>query len=126
MRAALILTVLFCVEVLCGPQYTNKYDNVDLDGIIGNERLLKNYVNCLLDRGKCTADASELKKSLPDALETDCSKCSEKQKAGIRKIVKHMTTHKREWWNELVQKYDPDGKYRAKYADLASSEGVTY
>lgn len=42
-------------------KYTTKYDNIDLDQIIANDRLLNNYVNCLLDQGKCSKDGEELK-----------------------------------------------------------------
>lgn len=41
--------------------YTTKYDNIDLDAIIQNDRLLKNYVDCLLEKGKCTNEGAELK-----------------------------------------------------------------
>jgi len=54
---ALSSTVVFADEV----QYTTKFDNVDVDGIISNERLLNGYVGCLLDRNPCTPDAAELK-----------------------------------------------------------------
>lgn len=41
--------------------YTTKYDNVDLDDILKNERLLKSYVDCLLEKGTCTPDGLELR-----------------------------------------------------------------
>ncbi|XP_057656966.1 ejaculatory bulb-specific protein 3-like isoform X2 [Diorhabda carinulata] len=63
-------------------KYTTKYDNVNLEEIVHNDRLLKNYVDCLLEKGKCTPDGLELKRNMPDAIATDCSKCSEKQKEG--------------------------------------------
>lgn len=60
----------FCISVLAltifvvaieAQQYTTKYDNVDLEQILRNDRLLRNYVNCLLDKGKCSPDGQELK-----------------------------------------------------------------
>lgn len=42
-------------------KYTTKYDNVDLDEIIKNDRLMHNYVKCLLDKGNCSPDGAELK-----------------------------------------------------------------
>lgn len=45
-----------------GDTYITKYDNIDLDQILQSDRLLKNYVNCLMERGKCTPDGSELKR----------------------------------------------------------------
>lgn len=41
--------------------YTTKYDGVNLDEVLGNDRLFNNYVNCLLDNGPCTPDGKELK-----------------------------------------------------------------
>lgn len=43
------------------PLYTNKYDNIDIDAVIANERLLKNYIGCLLENNPCTPDGKELK-----------------------------------------------------------------
>jgi hypothetical protein len=42
--------------------YATTWDNINLDDILNNNRLLSAYVNCLLDRGKCTADAAALKR----------------------------------------------------------------
>lgn len=41
--------------------YETKYDNIDLDELLGNDRLRKNYVKCLVGQGPCTPDAQELK-----------------------------------------------------------------
>lgn len=61
----LVVAVLaiFLVYVAARPEekYTTKYDNVDLNEIIQNKRLLKNYVFCLLGKGNCTPDGAELK-----------------------------------------------------------------
>lgn len=58
----LSLLVLFAI-VLARPsdKYTTKYDNIDLDEILSNDRLLKNYFDCIMDRGKCTPDGQELR-----------------------------------------------------------------
>ena len=42
-------------------KYTTKYDNINLDEILQSDRLLNNYLNCIMERGKCTADGTELK-----------------------------------------------------------------
>lgn len=70
--------------------YDIKYDNIDIDEILKSERLLTNYINCLLELGPCTEDGRELKQTLPDAIETNCSKCTEKQKTGSDKIMHFM------------------------------------
>jgi hypothetical protein len=45
-------------------KYTTRYDNIDIDGILKSERLLKNYFNCLMDEGPCTQEGLELKSEL--------------------------------------------------------------
>lgn len=63
---------LFCVTlVLCSEPvkngeaatgaYDTKYDNIDLEELLRNDRLRKNYVKCLLGQGPCTPDGLELK-----------------------------------------------------------------
>ena len=42
-------------------KYTTKFDNIDLKEVVKNERLLKNYVDCLLEKGRCTPDGLELR-----------------------------------------------------------------
>lgn len=42
-------------------KYTTKYDNIDLDEILSNDRLLTNYFKCIMDTGKCTPDGQELR-----------------------------------------------------------------
>lgn len=73
----LILVVCALVAVINAqaPGYTTKYDGVNLDEILKSDRLLNNYFKCLMDTGKCTPDGNELKRTLPDALKTECSKC---------------------------------------------------
>lgn len=42
-------------------KYTTKYDNIDIDRVLHSKRLMRNYVNCLLDKGPCTPEGKELK-----------------------------------------------------------------
>lgn len=44
-----------------GPGYTTKYDNLDIDQVLASKRLVNNYVQCLLDKKPCTAEAAELR-----------------------------------------------------------------
>ncbi|CAG9860082.1 unnamed protein product [Phyllotreta striolata] len=110
-----LLLVSSAAILINADKYTTKYDNVDVDTIIKSDRLLLNYVKCLLNTGKCTTDAAELKRVLPDALQTDCSKCSEVQKKGSKKIIRHLIDNKSEWYSDLEAIYDKDGTYKAKY-----------
>lgn len=67
MFSTLIISCLFASSLSAVSEkskYTTKYDNVDLEEIVHSDRLLKNYVNCLLEKGQCTPDGLELKSKL--------------------------------------------------------------
>nr|UTN00846.1 chemosensory protein [Semanotus bifasciatus] len=124
MKSAIVLFVVaLCGIALARPDgYTTKYDNVDLQEIIKNDRLLRNYVDCLLGKKKCTNDGEELKKVLPEAIKEDCAKCNETQKNGARTILVYLLKSKRDWFNELEAIYDPEGSYRQKYVEKYGDE----
>nr|AIW65102.1 chemosensory protein [Helicoverpa armigera] len=114
---AVFLLCLVVVAVSARPeaQYTNKYDNVNLDEILVNKRLLVPYIKCALDQGKCSPDGRELKSHIREALENYCAKCTPVQQDGTRRVIAHLIKHKLEEWEKLKAKYDPEGKYTHKY-----------
>lgn len=114
MKGCLILLALVSVA-LAAEKYPSKYDDVDVDRILQNNRVLTNYIRCMLDEGSCTAEGRELKKTLPDALATDCSKCNEKQKVTAEKVINHLRTKRPKDWDRLVAKYDPRGEYKKRF-----------
>lgn len=65
MRVALcVLCVSLVAAAAAAPadrKYTAKYDNVDVDRILNNDRILSNYIKCMMDEGPCTAEGRELK-----------------------------------------------------------------
>jgi hypothetical protein len=52
---------LIAVITAAQDKYTTKYDSIDLDSILGSDRLFTNYYKCLMDQGKCTPDGNEMK-----------------------------------------------------------------
>jgi hypothetical protein len=71
MRSALLLLLILTVThlVVSAPapdsdKYTTRYDSIDVNGILRSERLLRNYFNCLMDKGPCTREGLELKSEL--------------------------------------------------------------
>ncbi|XP_068084033.1 ejaculatory bulb-specific protein 3-like [Anabrus simplex] len=74
MNGVLALCVLLATVavVLAGDTYTTKYDNINVDEILGNERLRKVYSDCLMaeDDKSCPEEGKELRRDLPDALAT--------------------------------------------------------
>lgn len=59
--AAIPLGVLLFLRISISTAYESKYDGIDLDEVLVNDRLRTNYVKCLLNEGPCTPDAQELK-----------------------------------------------------------------
>ncbi|GAB1860984.1 Chemosensory protein [Camponotus japonicus] len=115
------ISTIVCVYGRPQDHYTDKFDNIDVDQILNNDRLLKRYVDCLLERShvKCPSEALELKKVLADAMATDCAKCTDRQKEIARKALDFLIINKTDMWNDLKSKYDPEEKYAKKYEDRA-------
>nr|UYB94427.1 chemosensory protein 3 [Lytta caraganae] len=130
MKQILLISIVISVTIIAvaiaseEKKYTTKYDNIDLDELVKNERLLKSYVDCLLDKGPCTPDGLELKRNMPDAIATNCSKCSEKQKEGSDFIMKFLIDNKPEYWTKLEDKYDPSGSYKKQYLESKNNDDV--
>jgi len=57
------ISTIVCVYGRPQDHYTDKFDNIDVDQILNNDRLLKRYIDCLLERShvKCPSEALELK-----------------------------------------------------------------
>ncbi|XP_003392868.1 ejaculatory bulb-specific protein 3-like isoform X1 [Bombus affinis] len=118
MKIYLLLFTLVAVVCVTAEDYTTKYDNVDVDRILQNGRILTNYIKCMLDEGPCTNEGRELKKILPDALSTGCSKCNEKQKHTANKVVNYLRTKRPKDWERLSAKYDSSGEYKKRYENV--------
>ncbi|XP_050101144.1 ejaculatory bulb-specific protein 3-like [Anopheles aquasalis] len=121
---AIVFAVLAVASVAAQDKYTTKYDGIDLDEILKSDRLFNNYFKCLMDEGRCTPDGNELKRILPEALQTNCAKCSEKQRAGAISVINYMIDNRKEQWDALQKKYDPENLYVEKYREEAKKEGI--
>ncbi|EDW73785.1 uncharacterized protein Dwil_GK19506 [Drosophila willistoni] len=118
---AILVVLAFAGLALAAPekQYTNKFDNVNVDDVLGNGRILNNYLKCLMEKGPCTPEGRELKRLLPDALESECSKCTEVQRRNSNKVINFLRSNKPGEWKLLLDKYDSKGIYRSKYESQA-------
>lgn len=63
--------------------------------------------------------------TLPDAIESECSKCTERQKDGAAKVTHYLIDNKPNEWDELAVKYDPSGEYKRKYLEEKEAEQTT-
>ncbi|BET02282.1 Insect pheromone-Hypothetical protein family, A10/OS-D [Nesidiocoris tenuis] len=117
MYVPLYATVLCAVIVLADDTYTSKYDGINLNEVLKNERLYRAYFNCLANKGPCTREGKILKEALPEGLKNNCSKCTEHQKRGTNQVLRYLFKHRPEDMKVLEEIYDPEGVYRTKYAD---------
>lgn len=51
---------------------------------------------------------------LPDALKTDCSKCTEVQKNRSEKVIRFLMKNRATDFDRLIAKFDPTGEYKKK------------
>ena len=104
--------ILFCVLCLAliAVNGQNRLANFDIKTLLKNDRILNNYMKCILDRGPCTSEGRDLKNHLPEALETTCGKCSDKQKKDTKTLINHLETKKQQIFNDVKAKYDPSGE----------------
>lgn len=60
----LLFSFVFSGLVSGTEYYSDTYDDIDVDAIINSDRLLNQYVNCILDKSPCTVDGRSLKRKL--------------------------------------------------------------
>ncbi|KAK9881855.1 hypothetical protein WA026_018050 [Henosepilachna vigintioctopunctata] len=116
------LTVIACAN--CEDVYKTKFDNVDVESIMKNERLLKNHLKCLLEDKACIPELEELKKHIPEMMETCCAKCSEKHKENGRKVALYMMEHKPDIVKKVMDKYDPQREYVKRCSEQLTASGI--
>ncbi|XP_058821012.1 ejaculatory bulb-specific protein 3-like [Topomyia yanbarensis] len=125
MKSFIVISLALIVVVTAqNNRYTSKYDGIDIDEILKSNRLFNNYYKCLLDQGRCTPDANELKRILPEALQTNCEKCTEKQRKGAVHVINYLIENRSSQWKVLQQRYDPGNVYITKYQKEARASGI--
>ncbi|KAI5643025.1 insect pheromone-binding family, a10/OS-D domain-containing protein [Phthorimaea operculella] len=119
MRCLTVVVGLAVISLAASQEkYEDRYDDIDVDEIIANRRLLLPYLKCMLDQGRCTPEGKFLKSHVTDAIQSACSKCTEQQKKIARKVVKHIREHESDSWEKLKAKYDPGDKYVDVYEEF--------
>ncbi|KAJ3647309.1 hypothetical protein Zmor_019193 [Zophobas morio] len=95
--------------------YQSRYDHLDIESILNNRRMVNYYAACLLSQGPCPPQGLDLKKVLPEALATNCIKCTEKQKAAAYRSIKRLKKEYPKIWAQLAVEWDPDNVYVRKF-----------
>ncbi|XP_050352507.1 allergen Tha p 1-like isoform X2 [Nymphalis io] len=95
--------------------YSSRYDDFDIQPLLENDRVLLSYTKCFLDQGPCTPEAKDFKKAIPEAVQTTCAKCTQKQKSLIRTVIRAIMDYHPDAWEQLVEKYDKNKSYRENF-----------
>ncbi|XP_026320764.1 uncharacterized protein LOC113230876 [Hyposmocoma kahamanoa] len=120
MRTFFILCALVAA-VIARPDaatYNPKYDNFNAQDLVENTRLLKSYGKCFLNKGPCTTEGSDFKRVIPEALRTNCGKCTPKQRQLVRVVVRAFQEKLPEVWTQLIDKEDPEGQYKEAFEEF--------
>ncbi|XP_047996745.1 mucin-2-like isoform X1 [Leguminivora glycinivorella] len=129
MRA--VLFVFACVSFVAGqdinslrdmPKYDKRYDYLSVDAILENKRLVRNYVDCLINAKPCTPEGKALKKILPEALRTKCIRCTENQKQTAVKVIKRVKADYPEDWQKLASRWDPTGDFTRYFEEVLTRD----
>ncbi|KAK7873551.1 hypothetical protein R5R35_008794 [Gryllus longicercus] len=118
MRAALALLCCLVALAAAAEKYSDRWDNIDLDGILRDDKKLDAYLSCVLDGGACSREGELLKRVMPEAIRTMCGRCTPRQKEGARRAMDYLKQHRPQQWSRLVRKFDPTGEYTRKYEAL--------
>nr|QGN03663.1 putative chemosensory protein 14 [Conopomorpha sinensis] len=111
----LLVTLTLAAGLVSSQKYPEKYDQLDLEQILSNKRLTKTYIKCILELGRCSPEAKELKGHISEALGNGCARCTNNQREGARRVIAHLIKHEPDAWKQLVEKYDPERVYTSKY-----------
>ncbi|XP_023715539.1 ejaculatory bulb-specific protein 3-like [Cryptotermes secundus] len=117
-----LLALEFAVAL--SDKYSSRYDNIDLDAILRNNRALNGIIKCILEKGPCSPEGRELKTDLPDALRTECAKCTDAQKRLIRKASRYLMENRANDWKEITNKYDPDRQFSDSFQRFLKSDAL--
>ncbi|XP_077282560.1 ejaculatory bulb-specific protein 3-like [Temnothorax americanus] len=112
-RLSFIVTMVAVASacVFAEEKYSGRYDDIDLNEILSNEKLRIQYYNCFMDTAPCkTADAKFFKGVIGEAMQTQCRRCTEKQKVLLDHMADWYTTNKPDEWNAFVRKTIEDAR----------------
>lgn len=59
--ATLVVLTTLVALAAADKMYTSKFDTIDIDKVLGNDRILSQYIKCLMEEGSCTNEGRELK-----------------------------------------------------------------
>ncbi|XP_008557663.1 ejaculatory bulb-specific protein 3-like [Microplitis demolitor] len=116
-----LLLGLTLQEAIAAYQTITLPPNLDLDAMLGNDRLMRNYIQCLMDEGSCPAVVKKVKGVIISSLKNDCRNCDSEVKKSAEKMIKFLIERRPADWARLTAKYDPSGRITKKYKTLTQN-----
>ncbi|CAH0550183.1 unnamed protein product [Brassicogethes aeneus] len=104
--------------------YSSRYEHINADMILNNKRLMTYYATCMLSKGPCPPEGLEFKRILPDAIRTNCIRCTEKQKTVTLRTIKRLMKEYPKIWSQLATIWDPKGIYVPKFIRTFDIHGL--
>ncbi|XP_045777522.1 allergen Tha p 1-like [Maniola jurtina] len=102
--------------------YDPKYDSFNAAEMASNPRLLRNFGKCFLGQAPCTAEGNAFNIIIPEALHTNCGKCTRKQRELVRIIVRAFQKDVPDIWEQLAKKHDPNGQYKESFNNFLNAK----
>ncbi|XP_030749779.1 uncharacterized protein LOC115877657 [Sitophilus oryzae] len=122
----LVVVALDSVQPAAVQYYASKYEHIDVESILNNRRMVNYYTACLLSKGPCPPEGVDLKRILPEALQTNCARCTEKQRTVALRAIKRLQKEYPKVWNDLSKQWDPDDiyvkRFQRTFAEGSNSE----
>ncbi|CAG9563966.1 unnamed protein product [Danaus chrysippus] len=100
--------VLDCITADEEYYVLQKVDLSESSNIVG---VMKNFMNCLLERSPCSEAFEGYRLCIPEAFQQACKKCSPEQKRFAAKFLESLKDKMPQDYNDFIKKYDPENKY---------------
>nr|AYN07341.1 chemosensory protein 13 [Yemma signatus] len=98
--------------------YQRIFDDIDVDTVLNNDRVLDSYIHCFIDTGPCSDLAAEIKGRISEILGTVCGSCTEKQKGIFKHSLEVFIPKRTNEWKRILEIYDPKGEAEPKIMDF--------
>nr|AWC68026.1 chemosensory protein 8 [Matsumurasca onukii] len=100
----------------------HRLEKIDVNTMLGNSRIMTNYIKCFMGKGPCSPEARDFRKLIPKLTKTACGDCTPNQKRVIKKIFLFIYNERNSDWQLLQQLFDPKRKFETRICDFM---GVT-
>uniref|UniRef100_D2SNX6 Chemosensory protein n=1 Tax=Heliothis virescens TaxID=7102 RepID=D2SNX6_HELVI len=121
MKCVYVLSFLLAVAAVhAEDKYSTENDDLDIDAVVANLASLREFVGCFMDAVTCNAIAADFKKDIPEAVSTQCAKCTDAQKHIFYKFLLGLKEKLPNDYQAFKIKYDPDNKHFSALEDAVS------